>query len=128
MPMPIKMWCCSRPSLPLFYRAVSCVKPKGGSIPNLGNSPGKDSSSSCSHRLEGPRPPLKSSRGQRHQSPNVPQCSARSQKQRHHLAQRGRNLLRPPNSKSLDHSPPHYRPHVAKRLSPCCRRPLTRKM
>src|SRR5205823_2504285 len=99
--------------------------PKGGSIPSLGNLPGKGSSSSCSPRLGAPHPPLRSSRDQRLQSPQAPQCSARSQKRRHHPAQRGKDLLRSLNSKSLDHSPPQ-RPHVAKRLSPCCRRPLMR--
>src|ERR1043166_3635995 len=126
--MPIKMVCCSPPNWPLSCRAACCVTLKESSIPSLGSSPGKDSSSSCSRRLGTPYPPLRSSRGQRHQSPHAPQCSARSQKQRHHPAQRGKNLLRSPSSKSLDRSPPHYRPHVAKRLSPCCRRPLTQTM
>ena len=63
---------------------------EGRQHPQFGQLAGRDSSSSCSRRLAGPRLPLKSPRGQRHQSPNAPQCSARSQKECNHPAQWGK--------------------------------------
>ena len=76
--------------LAAFLQSRVMRETEGKQHPQFGQLAGEGQFVFVLRRLAGPRLPLKSPRGQRHQSPNALQCSARSQKECNHPSQWGK--------------------------------------